>query len=364
MKAPPVNSAVFRLLCRVLGGQDPTALPDCAAAGWLPHLFEMAYREDALPALAVRCHEQGIDQRRCAGDQAGLLTQALRANTLRNMTIKAQALKLARQLNRAGITPLFLKGTARLLTAEADNLGFRKQADIDVLVPASQLKAAGDVFLAHGYQFQLHGVGAAAAPAMLADTGRAMALSCAHHHLPALVKEGYAATVELHRHHLPKRFQRGNPVEPLLASAAQCKTLDAIFLVPSPEYQLVHMVLGKLVNDGHFARRSFPVREACDLIALLGSAGESIDRAVLEQHCGGKFTLFHALVVELMAFRSPLDTRAHTSTSNYIWMMQKRLDSELARTLLDTMARVDYLSHELAYSPAKLPRYLQRVLSA
>lgn len=69
------------------------------------------------------------------------------------MQISAQALKLTRQLNRAGIAPLFLKGTARLLTADDKKLGFRKQLDIDLLVEPTQLEAACELFLADGYSF-------------------------------------------------------------------------------------------------------------------------------------------------------------------------------------------------------------------
>jgi Uncharacterised nucleotidyltransferase len=366
MNSPPVNSVVFRLLCRVLGGQDPAALSECVAARWLPDMFEMAYWENVLPALAVRCNEQGIDDLGCNADKASALRLALMENTLRIMMIKVQALKITRQLNRAGITPLFLKGTASLLSAEHENLGFRKQVDIDLLVAPSQLKAAGDVFLAEGYQFQWHSGGTSARPTMLADTERAMKLSAAHHHLPALVKDGYATTVELHKHHLPNRFQRDHLLEPLLGNARQCTTSGATFLVPSVEHQIIHIVFGKLVNDGYFARRSFPIREACDLIDLLGKSGGRIDQEMIERHCGKKFQLFHALVVELMAYRSPIEIEgdANANASSYIRMMCRRLDSKLVRTLLNTTARIDYLSHELAYSPAKLPDYLRRVMSA
>jgi hypothetical protein len=363
MIATHPDSTTFQLLCRVLGGQDTQVFEECAASGRLQQLFDMAYAQDLLPALAVRVNEQASDVQSLGDKKALLLKQALMDNTLRNMSIKAQAVKIARQLNRVGITPLFLKGTASLLTAHVDNLGFRKQADIDVLVEPAQLEIAGDSFLADGYVFQLEPDSAASAPTLLTDTRTATKLSSSHHHLPVLVKEGYATTVELHRHHLPRRFQRGNPLEPLFASAIQFDTLGAVFKVPSTDYQIIHLILGKLVNDGHFARRTFPIREACDLIDLLVNDGERINLKIIEQHCGMKFALFHALVIELMAYRSPVPISASDNASDYIRMMQKRFDSKLVRISLDTAARVDYLSHELAYSPMKLPNYFKRVIS-
>lgn len=357
---------IFRTLCTVLGGQDPSALDACIAAGQLNPLFDIAYSEDVLPALAVRGNERLVDWQPLGKARADQLRQSLRANTLRNMTISAQALKLTRQLNQAGITPLLLKGTARLLLTQDEKLGFRKQADIDLLVRPEELEAAGNVFLADGYRFQLTSSDASSAPKMLADAREAIKLSAAHHHLPPLFKPGYAASVELHRHHLPKRFQRDNPLPPLFNSAQACERQGAAFLVPASEHQVIHLILGKLVHDGYFARRAFPIREACDFIDLLQSAGNSLDLPLIEQHCGPGFGLFLALVAQLMEFQTPLSVAvgSREAAAHFIRRMRQRFDSRLVRVLLDKRARLEHLSRELAHSPGKLPDYLGRALFA
>lgn len=365
MISQSLNSNIFRLLCRVLGGQDPQALVECSAAGRLPELFDMAYEQDVLPALAVRLNEHCIDDQSLGEEKTRLLKQALMDNTLRNMSIRAQALKIIHQLNQAGVKPLLLKGTARLLTIPDQNIGFRKQADIDLLVEPSQIKAASEAFLADGYCFQRYS-GNAGTPKVMTDTGlhaeEAIRISAAHHHLPPMAKKGYATTVELHRHHLPRRFQRKTPLAPLLCSALEFESLGATFLVPSAEHQIIHLVMGKLVNDGHFSRRSFPIREGCDLIDLLDSAGEGVDAVMLEKHCGTRFALLHALVVELMGYRSPLSINNSELASRYVRLMQRRLNSGLVRFSLDVAARVEHLSHQLLHSPTKLPGYLKRVI--
>lgn len=356
---------IFRALCAVLGGQEASALDKCVAAGQLNRLFDMACSQDVLPALAVRGNAQLIDWQILGEPKAELLRQSLRDNTLRNMTICAQALKLTRQLNQAGITPLLLKGTARLLVTGDENLGFRKQADIDLLVRPEELEAAGNVFMADGYRFQLLPRHASGAPKTLADSRRAIKLSTSHHHLLPLFKTGYAASVELHSHHLPKRFQRDNPLPPLFNSARACERQGAAFLVPATEYQLIHLVLGKLVHDGHFARCSFPIREACDLMDLLPPAANHLDLPLIEQHCGSNFGLFVALAAELMVFQSPITIAGSSNAAaNYIRMMRKRFNSKFVCTLLDTRARFEHLSRELAYSPGKLPDYLGRAIFA
>jgi hypothetical protein len=360
----PTSGSVFRMLCRVLGGQDQAALRECVTTALLPHLFNMAHSQGLLPALALRCNEQEIDTLAFGEERADLLKQALMDNTLRNLEISAQALKFTRQLNRAGVTPLLLKGTARLLTSASENLGFRKQVDIDLIVQPAELEAAGNVFLANGYSFCKFPDNSSAVPIRPGDTIGAMKSSAAHHHLPPLVKGGYAATVELHRHFLPRRFQRNNPLDPLFNSAQEIVSHGATFYVPSTEHQLIHLLLGNFVHDGHLARRTFPIREACDLIDILENAEHDVNQRLVLQHCGRSFTLFHALVCELMHYTPRTGIAETEDTSKFTWTMQKRFESHAIRKSLDIYARAEYLAHALAYSPAKLPAYLRKMVSS
>lgn len=359
----PTSGSAFRMLCRVLGGRDQGALAECIDSPLLPQLFSMAQSEDLLPALAVRCNEQGIDALAFGVEGEGLLRQALIDNTRGNMEMIAQALKFTKELNRAGITPLFLKGTARLLAFES-NLGFRKQVDIDLIVQPEELKAAGDAFLADGYSFCRFPDRTTAVPMKPGDPVSAIESSTAHHHLPPLVKSGYAATVELHRHFLPRRFQRNNPLGPLFASARKMERHGVTYYLPSTEYQIIHLLLGKWVHEGHLTRRTFPVREACDLIELLESADHDVDQRLLLQHCGRSFILFHALVCELMHYAPRIRMAEVEDTAGFTRTMQKRFESRALRRSLDFYARAEFLAHALVFSPAKLPAYLRRMVSS
>lgn len=363
-KSPSTNGSVFRMLCRVLGGQDQTALRECISKALLPQLFNMAHSENLLPALAVSCNEQNIDTLVFGEERAGLLKQALVDNAMRNMEIIAQALKFTRLLNRAGITPLFLKGTAQLLTSESENIGFRKQIDIDLIVEPAELEAAGDALLADGYRFCKFPDNFNAVPIMPGDTVNAITLSAAHHHLPPLVKSGYAATVELHRHFLDKRFQRGNPLEALFSNALLLERHGVTFFVPSCEHQIIHLVLGKFVNDGHLARRTFPIKDACDLINILEGADRAVEMKLVQRQCGRSFTLFYSLVCELMNYYGRIRIAEFEDTSKYTWMMQKSFESQFIREVLDAYARTEYLARALAYNPKKLPGYLRRLTSS
>jgi hypothetical protein len=359
-RTPSTNWSVFRVLCRVLGGQDQKALKECIDARQLSQLFELAQLHDVLPALAVRCNEQDVGSTVLGEEKAALLKQALMDNTQRNMKISAQALKLTRQLNLAGNTPLFLKGTARLLTSESENIGFRKQIDIDLIVQPTELEAAGDAFLADGYSFCQFPDNTSAVPIEPGDAASAIKLSTAHHHLPPLVKNGYAATVELHRHFLPSRFQRNNPLGPLFVSAHRVESHGATFKVPRAEHQLIHLILGKLVHDGYLARRTFPIREACDYIELLNSVEGRIDQGLVAQHCGTNHATFSQLVTVLTGYtlREPLNKAGDITLR--MQMMQKRYNSPVIAKILDAHARAVHLTQSMLSNPAKLPAYLRR----
>jgi hypothetical protein len=357
------NWELFRRLCRVIGGQDDHTLAETVATGLFPALVDMAQHQDLLPALAVRCEEQLASNEITNSPESKLLTQALRDNTLRNMQISAQALKLTRQLNAAGITPLFLKGTIQLLAQDAKNLGFRKQVDIDLLVEPKQLEAAADVFLAHGYGFYEFSDDPTSKPTLLPDTFTAIKRSAAHHHLPPLAKDGYATTVELHRHFLPKRFQRKNPLQPLFNTASEQQSHGANFLIPSADYQIIHLLLGKVIHDGHLARRTFPIREACDYINVLENKKESINQDLVAQHCGKAYPIFSQLVADFMIYK-PGGTIINTGDiSRRLQIMQKRYDSPGLAKLLDAHARALHLGYSLLHSPAKLPAYLNRLFN-
>lgn len=358
--SPPTNWSIFRLLCKVIGGQDSRALTEGIEAELFFQLMDMAQQNDVLPALAVRCGEQQIDSASLDSTRSELLKQALRSNTVRNLQISAQAIKLTKPLNAAGITPLFLKGTALLLTANEKNLGFRKQIDIDLLVEPDQLEAAAEVFLAEGYGFYEFSGNSTSGPTLLPDTKTAMKRSAAHHHLSPLVKDGYAATVELHCHFLPKRFQSKNPLEPLFNTASEEQSHNAKFLIPSAEYQMIHLLLGKVINDGHLAGRTFPIREACDYINVLEKKTGSISQELIERHCGNAYPIFAQLTAKLMAYAPKETVNTHYDISRRLQMMQKRYNSPGTAKLLNAHARALHLGNSLLHNPAQLPTYLSR----
>lgn len=355
---------LFRALCRVLGDQDHHLLQEIVAAGKFPSLVELAHQQEVLPAMAVRCGEYIPKHQIMSSVEGELLKKALHDNTVRNMQISAQALKIATLLNKADIAPLFLKGTAQLLDPKTKNLGFRKQLDIDLLVKPEQLETASNLLLADGYEFYDFTNSAHSGPTLLPDPVKAIRGSTAHHHLPPLLKKNYSTTVELHRHFLPKRFQREIPLEPMFSTAIPMNRNEIRFLFPSTEYRIVHLILGKFVHDGHLTRRTFPIREACDYASLLENNKGHIDFALVAKHCRNEHDLYSQLMAELMGYPPQTNRTAARAIDKRIQTMQRRYDYRTLGKLWDSYARVLHLSRSLVHSPAKLPAYLGRLRSS
>ena len=126
---------------------------------------------------------------------------------------------------------MLLKGSAHLLTINREQPGFRKQADIDLIVPPASLLTAGEALQADDYHYYRNYRPLEIRPGVAADTPAAIDTSAMHHHLPPLVKRDQPAFVELHRHFLPRRFQNKTPLEPLFDSADEQRVSGATFLV-------------------------------------------------------------------------------------------------------------------------------------
>jgi hypothetical protein len=361
---------LFRHLCRLVAGRAASHPRDDAERGCTESLCSLAAERRVLPALAVRlCHEE-TPEAVPGPATAQHLRQALLLNTRRNMQITAQALKLARSLNRAGIIPLFLKGTALLLATPRTPLGFRWQLDIDLIVPPGQLAQASRSMLAEGYRFLAQPAGtrggdraAQGGLAVHGDSARAIYESRHHHHLPPMIKESYESPVELHKSHLPRRFQDNNPVGPLFSGARLQRRQDAEFLLPAINDQIIQLVLGTFLHDGYAARYDLCLRADLDYCYLLDEPTQWTDTALLQQRCGAALAIFDALVIELMGFRPSHPIRDPADVRWRLGIMKHRMNSPGFRQLLDGQARIRHLGRSLLSSSGKLPTYLRRNLA-
>lgn len=355
------NWSQFKLLCRILGGQDDKALPAAVVQGGLDRQVELAQRLDLLPALATRMDERPDVEPRLSPAHSQLLQQALKDNTRDNMQALMQALKIARVLNSRGIEPIFLKGTALLLTHYSQRLGFRRQVDIDLVVEPEAMEPACLALLDDGYVFYSERTSANGRRETYRDLEAACRTSSAHHHLPPLVKPGCSFSVELHRHYLPARFQDANPLLELVNRSLKEQQHNARFRVPAPDHQLTHLLLGTMVHDGNLARRDFPIREACDYIELWQALDQVEGGNHLADRCNTELAVFSQLVEQLMGYSSGASCAREPDIRRHLQLMEARYNSPFIAKLLDAQARAVHLGRSMLHNPAKLPGYLRRL---
>lgn len=356
------NWELFRNLCLIIGGQDSKALGEVIDQDGFPRLVKLAQDRELLPALATRLNEQANLKDRVPAEFYDQLQQALIENTQKKFQIMAQAIKLTRVLNAEGIEPLFLKGTAQLLTNPDVPVGFRKQVDIDLLVAPKQIDAACEAMKKDGYLFFDT---RRPESETFTDTARAREISAHHHHLPPMGKPGYEATVELHKYPLRRRFQGALSREQMAQSAVAYESHGARFSIPSPGCQLLHLTLGEFIHDGYAARYEFPIRAGRDYIGILSQAsGRSA--AQLHVKSNHKFStalpLFEQLVSELMGVPDGKRLYPSCRIRKRFNIMEQRLESSTIARMLDQQERWRYLALSLWYDRTKLPAYLRRRL--
>ena len=82
---------------------------------------------------------------------AAHLKEVYELNHARNKQIIAQVKELTATLNKAGISPLFMKGAGNLIDVVYSDIGERMMGDIDLLVPETDFLKAVELAKENGY---------------------------------------------------------------------------------------------------------------------------------------------------------------------------------------------------------------------
>lgn len=113
-------------------------------------LYQLAEEEHVAPLLYVSLRRRGhLDL--LPKQERDLLRRRYQYNLLRNERLKAEAEALARDLNRAGIVPILLKGGVALFDDYVGD-GTRVMADLDLFVPRQQYETALRIASESGYR--------------------------------------------------------------------------------------------------------------------------------------------------------------------------------------------------------------------
>lgn len=313
---------------------------------------DLALSQQVAPALAAQMNQKPELASFFVGDTKAALEHSLRANGLRNMQILKQTVELTHALNQAGVNPLFIKGTALLLTLNRHQPGMRQQQDIDLLIPPDQLQMATEALLQLGYVFAEH-----------PELEAAQAMQHQHHHLPQLARAGFSAHVELHRTPLPAHLSHLLNTDTLLAQALPGELNQARFYTPQPQHQRNLLLLGHYLHDGYRTRCLLPLRDALDFAHLNTIAAQAA--------MPGLSTATHPTIAAtqrsldyLIARLNDESPQASPADRLRYALWRSRLHNRPLALSLDALARGSYLAGQFARSPQKLGRYLRRKLSA
>lgn len=181
-------------------------------------------------------------------------------NTERNVRLRDQSQECIGALNRAGVTPMPLKGAAYLLSNLYPEPNERFLSDIDLLVPANDIESAASA---------LHDLGFYAAESE-SDFSR-------HHHIPPLVRTLDDVAIELHSSPVATIAGASLSAEEILANASPVSSGGCHWSAASATDTVLLSFLHSEVVDRNLARCIVNLRGFLDLKHLIKRHGMEID---------------------------------------------------------------------------------------
>ena len=352
------SAQAFRDLCALLSPElSPAPIDANRRLDW-DAIAALSREYDVDPALGHVLQQEPLCMA-VPGSTLQPLRAALRDNVVRNLGIKAAAIKVSRALNSAAITPVFFKGTAGLLTQLHPSTGFRRQLDIDLMVAPDQESKTLEILQTQGYKFcesvatdkgiELHGT---------SNPERRRALLRQfqhHHHYPPLHCAGQSFSLELHRQPLPRRWQHRLSREKIESLLLPHNIHGARFTVPTPELAIVIAILGKFASDGGRSRYHFPLPQALDCRAQLDAGGAALDVTLMESLGGSHYRIFKQLLDQLLAPATAV-SQPDNATRRFLFVMDLKHRRPSLAALID---RVGYRQQQilnLLQDPGKLLR--------
>ncbi|MDX2169436.1 MAG: nucleotidyltransferase family protein [Deltaproteobacteria bacterium] len=333
--ARPSHWETYLLLARCLRGcvsGESAALP--VAVSW-EGLIAAAGHHLVTPALAW-----------CLRDDAALpapvrqyLETVATLNRQRNVLLHEVLLACLRPLNAAGITPVLLKGIASLESRLYPEAGLRVLADIDLLVPLAEAKAA--------YAHLLH---AGLQPAGL---GTREVYGERFHHLPALRHVASGITVEVHRRVLTEAYDGLVPAAVALQCSTPLRIDDCAARLLSPTDRFAHALAHTQLQDGNFARGTPELRQLLELALLASRFGAAIDWPAVSQRFtvnGQRTALQETCAITTRLFAVPFPAAIASVSGDPLARVQRRLQRRVGMPLPLLWSLADTIRHR----PAKL----------
>jgi hypothetical protein len=237
----------------VIASDTTGAIDDCnghSTALDYSRLLHISSAHFMLPALYFACNNTHR-QAQWPAELWEVARQIALINHNRNQSLIAQAQQIAACFNKAGISYVFLKGTALLLGGYYKHEGERMVGDIDVLVAPHQVAQSYALLQSHlNYSVSEHD----------------KHLSEQHHHLPRLIQPEALAAVEIHKTVAKKPLHSTLQTRRLLREKQQ---IDTVY-IPGPTALIWHNAQHFFTNNSGYIGKLVPnFRSYQDLMAVL-----------------------------------------------------------------------------------------------
>ena len=210
-----------------------------------------ASNQYVLPSWFIQMHTAGLLEEMPV-ELVQHIEEITNLNRERNHQIKNQAIKIAALLNKHGIEPVFLKGTAHLLLGLYSDIAERMIGDIDVLVKDNELITAVELIKTLGFQPHEEYIAA---------------LHFEMKHYPSMVNPDYPAAVEIHREILNSPYEKNFKAENIFKTKQIVKGFDGIY-VPGNKELIFHNMVNVQVNDRNYSNARVLLRQSYDLFLL------------------------------------------------------------------------------------------------
>ncbi len=203
------------------------------------------------PALYIQLERAGLLPL-LPSDLVAYMEEFTSMNRDRNQQIIGQAKELTILLNRHGFSPVFLKGTAQLLSGLYTDIAERMVGDIDFLVFEKDLEGTAEVLLDAGYK-PLY--------ANIPENVRVQK------HYSRLVKDERIAAVEIH--HQVFAFPDNKLLDTdLIIPASRKLEIKGNAYIPCTEHQVIYNILNVQLSEKGFYYGRFRLSQLYDLLHL------------------------------------------------------------------------------------------------
>lgn len=214
-------------------------------------IVQVSSGQFVLPALYFRLKKASLLQE-LPSDLVEYMEYLTDRNRERNLQITTQIRDIATLLNRNGIAPVFLKGTAHLLLPLYEDIAERMVGDIDFLVEESEMLKAAQLLIDVGYQ------------PMSKFNPELMKIT---KHYPRLTNFNYPAAVEVHRQVIIPPHDNHFKSSEIIRDRQRIDGNWEVY-VPSNEHLIIHNTLNVQVNDKAYLWGTVYLRQMYDLLLL------------------------------------------------------------------------------------------------